>query len=258
MKEYHLFYAPDVERTGELPEEEARHALRVLRMKEGDALLATDGRGTFFACRITLAHRDRCVLRIEGSRAAERLWKGEIHLAVAPTKHADRMEWLAEKATEVGLDGLHFVVCKNSERRVVKTDRVERIVTAAMKQSHKGWRPAVTGPTDFRSFIAQPFEGERFIAHCFNMPSPGEMLEDEPDRNLDTDALPPSPFLLDVTGSAAPSLVLIGPEGDFTPEEVRLALEAGFRPISLGDSRLRTETAALAAVHLLAVAKRFR
>ena len=237
MKEVHLFLAPDIATTHELPEEEAAHAVRVLRMKEGDDVIITDGKGFFYEGEIGLASPKHCSVNIPRTFEGERLWKGEIHLAVAPTKNMDRIEWFAEKATEIGFDHLTFLNCKNSERKVIKTERIEKIVVAATKQSHKAWKPEVEEMTNFDKFIKQPFEGQKFIAHCWT--DPAEM-----------------PFLADVVDTDSPTLILIGPEGDFSQEEVKKAEEAGFQAISLGKSRLRTETAALVAVHLANLAKR--
>ncbi len=235
MKEVHLFYAPDIAETHELPADETGHAVRVLRMKEGDELLATDGKGRFYNCRITLASPKHCAVEILSSTEGERLWQGSIRIAVAPTKNMDRMEWFAEKATEIGLDGIALLNCKNSERRIVKTERLEKTVISATKQSHKAMKPTIEDMTDFKKFIAQPHNGQKFIAHCHE----GE-----------------KPFLADLLTPDGDALVLIGPEGDFSQEEVSAAIAAGFRPISLGKSRLRTETAALVAVHLMNLAKK--
>ena len=237
MKEVHLFLAPDIATTHELPAEEAAHAIRVLRMKEGDEVIITDGNGFFYEGEIGLASLKHCSVNIEKTYEGERLWNGKIHLAVAPTKNMDRIEWFAEKATEIGFDTLTFLNCKNSERKVIKTERVEKIVVAATKQSHKAWKPTVEEMIAFDKFISQPFEGQKFIAHCWT--DPAEM-----------------PFLADVVDNQSPALILIGPEGDFSQEEVQKAIAAGFQPISLGKSRLRTETAALVAVHLANLAKR--
>ena len=245
MKEYHIFYAPSVATTHTLPADESAHAVRVLRMKEGDTLCATDGCGRFYECTLTLASPKGCRVCIDSEREEAPLWNGSIHLAVAPTKNMDRIEWFAEKATEIGLDSIFFLSCKNSERRVVKTDRVERIVVAAMKQSHKARKPAVSEMQTFKQFVARPFAGQRFIAHCYPMT---DVLPDAPAAD--------APFLLDALQPSGDALVLIGPEGDFSLDEVRAALAAGYQSISLGPSRLRTETAALVAVHLMNIAKR--
>ena len=234
MKESHLFYIPGLPECKELPPEEAGHAVRVLRVKDGDPLLATDGRGNFYDCIVTAASPRQCEIRVSQTHEVPRLWHGGIWLAVAPTKNMDRMEWLVEKATDIGMDGVTFVNCRNSERKVVKIERIEKIVVSALKQSHKALKPEVGDMENFKSFIQQPFNGTKFIAHCLTEDLPA--LYDQLDANSD-------------------SLVLIGPEGDFTPDEVHMAEAAGFRSVSLGKSRLRTETAALVAVHQMNLKK---
>lgn len=246
MKELHIFYAPDVEQTGSLTAEDSAHAVRVLRMREGDGLTLTDGKGHMMEARITEASQKRCMVEVLERHEVSSPWRGEIHLAVAPTKNMDRMEWLAEKATEIGLDSLTLLDCKNSVRRTVKTERIEKIVVAAMKQSHKATLPRVTGMTGFGEFVSAPFDGEKYIAHCYEAT---DIEDDAGDVPVET------PLLWDVCSADAPTLVLIGPEGDFSIDEVRMAVAAGFRPISLGKSRLRTETAALAAVHIMNLRK---
>lgn len=244
MKELHLFYAPDLEGRNALPEEEAAHAVRVLRMKEGDTLWATDGKGTFYDCMVTATtggRRPECFVEVERRHAWQRPWKTGIHLAMAPTKNMDRVEWLAEKATEIGMDSLNFLDCEYSERRVLKTDRVERIVVSATKQSHKAIKPTVAPLLAFKHFIDRDFEGDKFIAHCY--------------PQNDIDGSNAKPHLFEVVRPQHPTLVLVGPEGDFSVEEVRLAQTAGFRSITLGESRLRTETAALVAVQLMNLKK---
>lgn len=236
MKESHLFFAPDVASAHALPEEEAAHAVRVLRIREGDALWLTDGRGTFYEGTASPAGSGKhpeCYVTIESERPWQRPWPSDIHIAVAPTKNMDRIEWMAEKATEIGLDGIHFLDCANSERRVIKTERIEKIVVSAMKQSHKALKPTISEMQRFRDFIKMPFEGDRFIAHCY------EQTDIDGSEKL---------FLFDAVRPEVPTLVLIGPEGDFSIDEVRAAHAAGFRSITLGESRLRTETAALMAV----------
>lgn len=229
----HLFYAPDIELTNELPAEEAAHALRVLRLKAGDELMLTDGKGCFYRAEIAVADQKHCLLNILETSPQPVLWNGHLHLALAPTKNMDRMEWLVEKATEIGFDELTFLNCRYSERRVIKLERIEKIVVSAVKQSLKARMPKLNELTDFSKFIRQPFMGQKFIAHCY----PG-------DKSL----------LKDCLHAEEDALVLIGPEGDFSEEEVALAIENGFQPISLGASRLRTETAALVAVHLMNLA----
>ena len=249
MKETHLFYLPDLATSGEMPAEEGGHAVRVLRMREGDALWATDGRGTFYACRLVAATPKHCAVEVEERLTVPRTWNGGIHLAVAATKNMDRMEWLAEKATEIGFDSLTFLDCRNSERRVVKTERIEKIVVAALKQSHKAWKPLVAGPVPLAEFLSRPFAGQKFIAHCHAAAPVGGAFEG---------LLAGTGVSTLLAGAVAPTgdaLVLIGPEGDFTPDEVAAAEAAGFQAVSLGRSRLRTETAALVAIHLMNLAK---
>lgn len=248
MKETHLFYAPDVATTLELPAEESAHAVRVLRMHEGDALTITDGYGHFYEAVVTTASQKHCAVAIERSITPRRYWKGEIHLAVAPTKNMDRMEWLAEKATEIGFDRLSLLDCDNSERRVVKTERLEKIVVSAMKQSHKPWKPTVEPMVRFKHFIAQPYSGQKFIAHCHEAAAADPATDNN--ELAEGMALSSGNFLSDLMNGES-ALVLIGPEGDFSKAEVEAAVAAGFKPVSLGQSRLRTETAALVAVHLM-------
>lgn len=235
MKEYHIFYAPDIKATHALPLEEAAHALRVLRMKEGDSIMCTDGQGMLYECTIAMASKRDCIVSIDNEQAWNKTWRSGIHLAVAPTKNMDRMEWLAEKATEIGIDSLTFIHAANSERTVVKEERVDKILVSAMKQSHKACKPELHGMTRMAQLLAASFTGQKFIAHCYEGTKP---------------------HLMDVCSPTEPTLVLIGPEGDFSIEEVETALAAGFTPISLGESRLRTETAALAAVHIMQLIKR--
>lgn len=226
----HLFYAPDILTDPELPEEEAGHCLRVLRLREGDEIVLTDGKGSFYRAVISAASGKRCQVKVTQTIAQSPLWEGYLHLAMAPTKNMDRVEWLAEKATEIGLDELSFLNCHFSERKVIKTERVEKIVVSAMKQSLKARKPVVNGMVDFSRFMDREFSGQKFICHCHEGGKP---------------------LLKDVFQRGEEAVVLVGPEGDFSPEEVQMAEEHGFKSVSLGKSRLRTETAALVAVHLM-------
>lgn len=231
MKEIRFFYNPEPE-TCELPSEEAEHALRVLRLQMGDEIWLMDGKGTFYRATITEATKKRCLYRIEESLVQNREWKGHLHLAVAPTKNIDRMEWLAEKATEIGFDELTFLECQNSERKIVKEERIEKILVSAMKQSHKSELPRFNGMVKFADFvktISNETESNRYICHCYE----GE-----------------KPMLKNVL-KEGDAVVMIGPEGDFSLEEVEMAEKKGFRPVTLGKSRLRTETAALVAVNIM-------
>lgn len=233
MKEERYFYVPDAMVQGELPDEEAAHALRVLRLKEGDAMVLIDGQGTFYHAVVTQATGHRCSYSITQSVPQPPAWQGHLHLAIAPTKMMDRMEWLAEKATEVGFDELSLLDCRFSERRVVKTERLERIVVSAMKQSRKACKPIVNPMLPFRHFMDNHPQGARYIAHCYDEIARVPLF-DALRRQTDHSAL-----------------VMIGPEGDFSVDEVRQAVDAGFVSVTLGDSRLRTETAGLAAVMMM-------
>lgn len=226
----HVFYTPDIAVTCEMPEEEAAHCLRVLRLGVGDEVMLTDGKGCFYKAVISAATGKRCQVKVTETIEQELLWNGHLHLAMAPTKNMDRIEWLAEKATEIGFDELSFLNCRYSERKVIKTERVEKIVVSAVKQSLKARKPVVNEMMDFSRFVKQDFAGQKFIAHC----NEGE-----------------KPLLKEILVPDEDALVLIGPEGDFSPEEVKLAESLGFRSISLGKSRLRTETAALVSVHIM-------
>ena len=234
MKEERFFYDPEV--SGELPKEEAHHALKVLRLGDGDEIRLMDGKGTFYRATITAATGHRLLYQIDEAEPQEPAWKGHLHLAMAPTKLMDRVEWFAEKATEIGFDELSFLDCQFSERRVVKEERIDKILISAMKQSHKAWKPKLNGMTRFKDFINQDREGDKFICHCYEESDIGDGEK---------------PLLFDVLREGVPTTVLIGPEGDFSVEEVRLALQKGYKSVTLGRSRLRTETAALVAVHMM-------
>ena len=234
MKEVRFFYVPDAPGVQELPDEEAQHAIRVLRLGVGDEVMLMDGKGSFYRAEITEASKKHCQYRILETLPQPRQWYGHLHLAMAPTKNIDRTEWFAEKATEIGFDELTFLRCQFSERTVLKEERIEKILIAAMKQSHKAEKPKLNGMTDFKEFITRPFEGKKYICHCY-----------------DQSDLQPKQLLKTMLKQGEDALVLIGPEGDFSIDEVRMAEQYGFVPVSLGTSRLRTETAALVAVHLM-------
>ncbi|MBR1412057.1 MAG: 16S rRNA (uracil(1498)-N(3))-methyltransferase [Prevotella sp.] len=238
MKEVRFFYAPDAATSTELPQEEAMHALRVLRLKSGDEMMLMDGKGSFYRAEVTLAHTHHCFYEIKESLPQQPQWKGRVHLAIAPTKLMDRIEWMTEKAVEIGIDELSFLNCQFSERRVVKVPRVDKIVVSAVKQSRKAWKPAVNEIVSFADFIAQPREGRKYIAHCYDE-IPRTYLYEELQKPSDSDD----------------ALVLIGPEGDFSIDEVRKAVANGYQSVHLGESRLRTETAGLAAVMMMQLTK---
>ncbi|MBQ7237814.1 MAG: 16S rRNA (uracil(1498)-N(3))-methyltransferase [Bacteroidales bacterium] len=223
-----IFYCENIQTCPELSEEDSGHAVRVLRHVEGDKIMVVDGVGHFYQCAITGAHPKHCGLQIL-SVEEERHWPYSVELAIAPTKNLDRMEWWLEKATEMGLDRFTPLKCRFSERKELKMERMRKIAISAMKQSLKATLPLLDEMTDIKRFLEEPFEGQKFIAHC---------MKDEPRKLLSHEVRPNTAVR-----------VLIGPEGDFSPEEVQLALANGYVPVSLGDQRLRTETAALASVH---------
>lgn len=238
MKEVRFFYVPDAAQVNELPADEAMHAMRVLRLKGGDELFLMDGVGNFYRAQVTIAATHHCYYEILEVLPQERQWKGHFHLAIAPTKMMDRMEWMVEKATEVGVDEISFLNCAFSERRVVKNPRIEKIIVSAMKQSHKAWKPVLNEMSTFAHFIEQPRAGVKYIAHCY---------DEIPRVNL-FDELRKTPDETEMT-------VLVGPEGDFSIDEVRQAVAHGYQSVSLGTSRLRTETAGLSAVMMMQLSK---
>lgn len=234
-----LFYAPDIASATEavLPEEEARHCIRVLRLGCGDPVDITDGRGNLFHCRIENDDPRRCTVRIVSTEEAFESLPYRLSMAVAPTKNIDRFEWFLEKATEVGVSEIVPLETDRSERRVFKPERSGKVIVAAMKQSLKAYRPELHPLTAFRQVVETPFEGRRFIAHC----APAATAAGKSD-------------LLSVLRRGEAVQIFIGPEGDFSPEEITFALANGFGEITLGTQRLRTETAAVAAAVLVAAA----
>lgn len=234
MKEVRFFYVPHAAQQQELPQDEALHAMRVLRLKEGDEMFLMDGVGNYYRARVSIASTHHCYYQIEETLPQLPQWKGHLHLAIAPTKMMDRVEWMIEKVTEVGVDEVSFLNCQFSERRQIKNARLEKIAVSAVKQSHKAWMPVLNEMIPFKQFIDQPFGGRKYIAHCYEE-IPRTYLFDELRKPADS---------LDAT-------VLIGPEGDFSVQEVRMAMDAGFLSVDLGKSRLRTETAGLSAVMMM-------
>lgn len=238
MKEARYFYVPQAVEKNELPAEEATHALRVLRLKPGDELFLMDGEGVFYEAHVTQADK-HCYYEIDKALPQSKTWSAHIHLGIAPTKMMERIEWLAEKATEIGFDELSFLHCKFSERKTLRADRVEKIVISAAKQSRKPFLPQVHELTPFSQFIDESEEGHRYIAHCYDEIERVDFFN-ELNQLTDDD----------------PITILVGPEGDFSIDEVKLAMAKGYKSISLGKSRLRTETAGLYAVMLAQLAKR--
>lgn len=223
----HLFYTPDIiTDTYILSEEESKHCIKVLRLQSGNLLQLVDGRGGFYEALIEDPHPKRTKLRILNVQKEFGKRNHYLHIAIAPTKNIERTEWFLEKATEIGIDEITLLICDRSERRDVKADRLNKVITSAVKQSIKAYHPKLNQPQRFQDLILNDTEGQRFIAHCIE--SEKTTLKDQIKLN-------------------SRYLVLIGPEGDFTPSEVDYALKRNFLPIALGNSRLRTETAALEA-----------
>jgi 16S rRNA (uracil1498-N3)-methyltransferase len=223
-----LFYTPDITDSPlyYLSEEESKHAIRVLRLQNADHVQLIDGRGGLYEAEIVDPHPKKVALKLL-SRQLEFGKRGHyLHIAVAPTKNIERLEWFLEKATEIGIDEISLIICQRSERKEAKAERLNKIITAAIKQSLKAYHPILNEPVPFSKFIAQSKATQKMIAHC----EPGEKSD-----------------LRQLVKPNGNYLILIGPEGDFAPKEIADALQYGFEPITLGNSRLRTETAALAA-----------
>jgi 16S rRNA (uracil1498-N3)-methyltransferase len=225
----HIFYTPDISgHNYTLDETESKHCIRVLRLETGDVVTLVDGKGGFFTAEITDPNPKRCTVKVIKSELNFGFRNFSIHVAIAPTKNIERIEWFLEKATEIGINRVTPLLCRYSERKEIKADRLEKLMVSAMKQSLKACLPQLDEMTKFNDFIKQPFPGQKFIAHC-----------EEQHRDL----------LSKMIVSNQNYLILIGPEGDFSSEEIEQAIKAGFHPVSLGDSRLRTETAGVVACH---------
>lgn len=224
-----LFYQPLIpEGVHFLDSEESRHCIKVLRRKPGDALLLTDGKGFFYEATITGADLGKCTFAIHNQRE-EPAESHSIHIALSPTKNHDRLEWFVEKAVELGIDRITPLNCRHTERKIIKTDRLVKVAVSAMKQSLRARLPHIDPLTDVTDFIRTAGDRQKFIAHA------------------STDPL----HLQHAATAGGKYTVLIGPEGDFTDEELQMAKDHGFIQVSLGVHRLRTETAALAACHIL-------
>lgn len=226
----YLFYCPDIETKHTLSEEESAHCVRVLRYTAGDEILITDGRGTTYTARITNPHPKHCDFEIIASEKQEKHHAFHLHIAIAPTKNIERMEWAIEKCVEIGVDEMTPLLCRFSERKQLRTDRLEKIILSAAKQSLTPYLPVLHELTPYDTFVREQakLNQQNFIAHCYK--DEKRFLKDEMELSRDV-------------------LVLIGPEGDFSEKEVADALALGFVPVSLGNSRLRTETAAVVACH---------
>lgn len=223
-----IFYTPDISGSSYiLNEEESKHCVRVLRLSVGEVIYLVDGVGGFYTAEITSDNPKKVMLKILNVVTEFAKRNHYLHIAVAPTKNIDRLEWFLEKATELGIDEVTPIITDRSERRVVKEDRLNKVITSAVKQSIKAYHPKMNDAISFDSFLKQPFDGDKLIAHC---------IDNEEKKYISDLVIPFQKYL-----------ILIGPEGDFTPNEVEQALNKDFKPLTLGNNRLRTETAALAA-----------
>lgn len=225
-----LFYNPlisETEKSFVFDKEESKHIIKVLRKKERDILFVTNGLGSLFKTEIALASDSKCTVTILSLEKQEPS-KYHLHLAVAPTKMNERYEWFLEKATEIGIQEITPIICEHSERKIIKTDRFQKIIESAVKQSLHFYIPKLNEPISFRDFLKKEFNGQKFIAHC-----------EETDKKT----------LKSQIKKENEILILIGPEGDFSVKEIQMALDNKFIPVSLGSTRLRTETAAIVACH---------
>ncbi len=221
------FYSPDILATGVLPESDSAHCCRVLRMQAGDEVYVVDGKGKRYRCVIMEAHPRHTLVEIVGEEDLLPHWGFRLTLAVAPTKNTDRMEWLLEKIVEIGVDRVVLLKCARSERKVIKPERLEKVMVAAMKQSLKGVLPTLDPLTPFAEFVRSQAGDDSFrcMGYC-------------------SDSFPRKGFAKECP-KGKDIVIMIGPEGDFSPEEVDEAVKAGFLPVTFGESRLRTETASL-------------
>ena len=226
-----LFYCPNIEIETVLSEEESRHAIKVLRLKKGDKIEVINGKGASFVAQIMNEDAKKCNLKVVSKKTHD-LKEYSLDIIVSPTKNADRIEWFVEKAIEIGVDKITLINASRTERKKVRLDRLEKIAISAMKQSKTYFLPQITEVMSFNDVVEESFDGQRFVAHC---------IEDEK-KHLKSQ--------LNVNGKYQ---ILIGPEGDFTEDEIRLAIQNNFSPITLGENRLRTETAALYACALVNV-----
>ena len=227
-----MFYCPSIQMSATLSEEESQHAVRVLRLQTGDELELVDGAGGYYKAVISNPHPKHCEFVIKETFTEFGKRDYRLHIAIAPTKNIERLEWFIEKCTEIGIDEITPVICRFSERKIIKPERLEKIIVSAAKQSLKAYFPILNPMCSFRDFIQQTTVSQKFIAHCY-----------EQDKQL----------LQRVYQKSFDAVILIGPEGDFSPEEVQAAIQHQFHPVSLGSSRLRTETAGIAACHTVAL-----
>jgi 16S rRNA (uracil1498-N3)-methyltransferase len=229
-----LFYVPNISGNEViLNETESKHAVRVLRLQNGNQVQIIDGKGGFYEAEIIDANQKRCKLAIVKSTKEFNKKDFHLHIAIAPTKNNDRFEWFLEKVTEIGIDEITPLLTSHSERKTINKERFEKIIVSAMKQSLKAYLPKLNSLTSIKELIANNKTENRFIAYCDDIQKT---------------------HLKDLAEKGKDALILIGPEGDFSPDEIQMALENGFKVISLGEARLRTETAGIVACHIVNLA----
>lgn len=227
----HLFYTPDLDNNlYTLNETESKHCIRVLRLNINDQIQLIDGKGGFFTAKIIDSNPKKCIVEIIDTKTEFGKRNHYLHIAIAPTKNIDRFEWFLEKATEIGIDEITPIICEHSERKSLNPERLEKIIVSAIKQSIKAYKPKLNNLISYVEFISQNSDYKKYIAHC--------------EENTKT-------LLKNDYNKSQNAIVLIGPEGDFSPNEIKLAKQNGFREISLGESRLRTETAGVVACHTI-------
>ena len=227
-----LFYTPDL--SGDchvLKDQESKHAVKVLRLKAGDTIYMVNGKGSLYKGIISGITPHECHVQITEKITEYGRRDHYLHIAVAPTKNIDRIEWFVEKATEIGINEITPILCEHSERKTIRTDRIEKIMVSAMKQSGKAYLPTFNSMVSFEELVSNPFHGGKFIAHCYEQEK--------------------TPLIKAITDNS--NLIIIGPEGDFSEKEINNAITHYFTPVSLGNSKLRTETAALVACHTVSL-----
>ena len=223
----HVFYTPDIKSNNyTLNDEESKHCSKVLRLGVGDVVHLIDERGGLYKAQINEANKKHVQLLVIEHQQEYGKRNHHLHIAIAPTKNIDRLEWFLEKATEIGIDEITPIICDRSERKIIKEERLEKVITSAVKQSLTAYHPQLNKAISFADFITKNKETEKFIAHCMDGAKP---------------------YINQIVNIHQSYLILIGPEGDFTPAELNVALQNGYKPVTLGNTRLRTETAALAA-----------
>lgn len=226
-----LFYTPNIQLPQYvLDKEESAHCVRVLRLTEGSEIHMTDGKGNLFRAKLINANIKECIVEVVETFPYYGKRNFNLHIAIAPTKNIDRFEWFLEKATEIGIDQITPLICDHSERTIIKPERLIKIITSAVKQSVKAYHPILNEAVKFKKFVKENTDVDKYIAHC------------EKDGKIS---------LKSAYNKGNNALILIGPEGDFSLDEIKSAIENNYKPVSLGNSRLRTETAGIVACHTI-------